>query len=67
MNITIRQKYILSVSVFDPRIQFEKEKLSVSESAVSVHFRSVFIITGKGTTDTAAVAKFLPASPSSWS
>jgi glycosylphosphatidylinositol transamidase (GPIT) subunit GPI8 len=38
-------KNILSVSVFDPRIQSEKEKLSVFVSAVSVRIRSVFIPT----------------------
>jgi hypothetical protein len=43
MNITIRQKNILSVSESDPRIQTEKEKLSVFVSAVSVRIRSVFI------------------------
>jgi hypothetical protein len=43
MSITIRQKNILSVFVFDPRIFSEKEKLSVSVSAVSVRIRSVFI------------------------
>jgi hypothetical protein len=36
---------ILSVSVFDPRILSEKEKLSVFVSAVSVHIRCVFIPT----------------------
>jgi hypothetical protein len=33
----------MSVSVFDPRILSEKEKLFVSVSVVSVHIGSVFI------------------------
>jgi hypothetical protein len=33
----------LSVFEFDPRIQFEKEKLSVSVSAISVRIGSIFM------------------------
>jgi hypothetical protein len=42
MNITIRQKRLF-VSIFDPRILSEKEKIFVSISAVSVRIRFVFI------------------------
>jgi hypothetical protein len=42
MNITIRHKIYCSVSEVDPKIQSEKEKLSVSVSAVSIRIRSIF-------------------------
>jgi hypothetical protein len=61
MNITIRQKNILFVSVFNPRILSEKEKLSVS--AVSVRIRSIFIPSGKNTKSVFDMGQFCPAKP----